>query len=193
MIKKVCIFCASSRQVAKVHLEAATKLGKILANQEITIVYGGGSVGTMGALANSVLENQGQIVGVIPKFMMELEWGNQNVSELIIVENMSERKIKMLENTDAVIALPGGTGTLDELMEVIALKKLGQYANPIIILNTRGFYDQLLMFFEKMADEKFIRPEHKKLFEIAVEPGEILTKIKDAPLWDSSAIKLAAI
>jgi uncharacterized protein (TIGR00730 family) len=193
MIKKVCIFCASSKQVAKVHLEAATELGKILANQEITIVYGGGSVGTMGALANSVLENQGQIIGVIPKFMMELEWGNQNVSELIIVENMSERKIKMLENTDAVIALPGGTGTLDELMEVIALKKLGQYVNPIIILNTRGFYDQLLMFFEKMVNEKFIRPEHKKLYEIAVEPGEILNKIKEAPLWDSSAIKLAAL
>jgi uncharacterized protein (TIGR00730 family) len=193
MIKKVCIFCASSKQVAKVHLEAATELGKILANQEITIVYGGGSVGTMGSLANSVLENQGQIIGVIPKFMMELEWGNLNVSELIIVENMSERKIKMLENTDAVIALPGGTGTLDELMEVIALKKLGQYTNPIIILNTRGFYDQLLMFFEKMADEKFIRPEHKKLYEIASEPSEILNKIKEAPLWDSSAIKLAAL
>jgi uncharacterized protein (TIGR00730 family) len=193
MIKRICIFCASSKQVAKIHLDAATEIGKILANHGITAIYGGGSVGSMGALASSVLENQGQIIGIIPKFMMELEWGNTKISELIIVESMTERKIKMLENTDAVIALPGGTGTLDELMEVLALKKLGMFTKPIIILNTSGFYDHLLMLFEKMVTDKFIRPEHKKLYEIAAEPSEVLIKIKEAPLWDSSAIKLAAL
>jgi uncharacterized protein (TIGR00730 family) len=193
MIKKVCIFCASSNQVAEVHLEAATELGKILAEQGITVVYGGGSVGTMGALANSVLDHQGKIIGIIPKFMVELEWENTKVTELVIVESMAERKIKMLENADAIIALPGGTGTLDELMEALALKKLGMFTKPIIILNTKGFYDHLMMLFEKMVADKFIRPEHKKLYEIASKPEEILIKIKEAPLWDSSAIKLAAL
>ncbi len=193
MIKRICIFCASSNKVAKEHLEAASEIGKILSDQGITVVYGGGSVGSMGALANSVLNHKGHILGIIPKFMMELGWGNTKIPEMIIVETMAERKTKLIENADAVIALPGGTGTIDELMEVLALKKLGIFTKPIIILNTCGFYDHLLMLFEHMIINNFIRPEHKKLYEIAIKPEEIMKKINEAPLWDSSAIKLAAL
>jgi uncharacterized protein (TIGR00730 family) len=193
MIKRICIFCASSKQVAKTHLDAASETGKILASHSISVVYGGGLVGSMGSLAASILNYNGKIIGIIPRFMMDLEWGNTNVSELIVVETMAERKNKMLENTDAVVALPGGTGTLDELMEVMALKKLGMYTKPIIILNTDGFYDHLLKFFERMIKDKFIRPEHQRLYEVASKPEEIMIKIKEAPLWDSTAIKIATL
>jgi uncharacterized protein (TIGR00730 family) len=193
MIKRVCIFCASSNQVSDIYLKSAFETGKVLACMGVTVVYGGGLVGSMGSLANAVLDHKGYLIGIIPQFMMDLEWGNSKVSEMIVVESMSERKIRMLENSDAVIALPGGTGTLDELMEVLALKKLGKYTKPIIILNTGGFYDHLLMFFDKMIDDKFIRPEHKKLYEIASKPEEILIKIEKAPVWDSSAINFAAL
>jgi uncharacterized protein (TIGR00730 family) len=193
MIKRICIFCASSKQVAKEHLDAASELGRILASQKITVVYGGGSVGSMGALARSVLDNHGIIIGVIPKFMMEMEWGNNKISELIIVDSMADRKNKMMENIDAAIALPGGTGTLDELMEVLALKKLGIFTKPVIILNTLGFYDNLLKFFDQMILHKFIRPEHKKIYKVAAQPDEIIKKINESPKWDSSAINMAAL
>jgi uncharacterized protein (TIGR00730 family) len=193
MLSKVCIFCASSSQVDEKYLKAARTTGKILAKQGIKVVYGGGSIGLMGALASSVLENKGEIIGIIPKFMMQLEWGNTDITEMIIVESMAERKNKFIDNVDAVIAMPGGTGTLEELTETISLKKLGLFTKPIIILNIEGFYNHLLLFFDQMIRDNFIRVEHKQLFSVAAFPEEIIDLIDKAIIWDESAIKLAAL
>jgi uncharacterized protein (TIGR00730 family) len=193
MLKRVCIFCASSSQVDEKYLEAARITGKIFANRGIKVIYGGGSIGLMGALANSVLENKGEIIGVIPKFMMQLEWGNTNITEMIIVENMADRKNKIIDNVDAVVAMPGGTGTLEELAETISLKKLGLFTKPIIILNTEGFYNHLLLFFDQMIRDNFIRIEHKQLFSVAKFPEEIIDLIDNSVVWNKSVINLAAL
>jgi len=192
IIKKVCVYCASSSKVAKEHIKATEILGKEFALNGITTIYGGGSVGSMGALANAVIKNKGKIIGIIPKFMVELEWGNKNITELIVVNSIAERKMKFIEEVDAVVALPGGTGTLEELAEIISMKKLGLFSKPIIILNTNGFYKHFLLFIEQMISDSFIRPEHKQLFIVATSPEEIIEKIKSAPTWSTEPIKLAA-
>jgi uncharacterized protein (TIGR00730 family) len=193
MINRVCVYCASSTKISKQFLESARTLGKIFAENEITTVYGGGSVGSMGALAEGVLQNGGKIIGVIPKFMMELEWGNPLITSMIVVNTMAERKLKFIENVDAVVALPGGTGTLEELAEIISLKKLGLFTKPIIILNTSGFYNALLTFFGMMANENFIRKEHLQLYNVVENPEDIISAINSTPLWSSSAIDFAAL
>lgn len=190
--KRICVFCASSSRSDKVYLNAAYCLGGIFARQNIETVYGGGSIGLMGELARGVLENNGHITGVIPKFMMELEWGNPHITEMIVVSNMAERKKILLENVDAVVALPGGTGTLEELAEAVSLKKLGLFLKPIIILNTNGFYTSLIAFFEQMITDNFIRNEHRNLFTVAEQPQQVLQSIATAPLWGDDAVKLAA-
>lgn len=191
MIKRICVYCASSSQIDNNYIDEAHSLGQILAKAGITTVYGGGSVGLMGALARGVLQNNGTLVGVIPKFMMELEWGNPDVSEMNIVETMAQRKHMLLENVDAVIALPGGTGTLEELAEVLSLKKLALFTKPIIILNTNNFYDYLVAFLNKMVDEKFIRNELHDLYFVAENAGSVIPLINSAPIWSNDRIKFA--
>jgi uncharacterized protein (TIGR00730 family) len=193
MIKKVCVYCASSTQVDKSYLQAAADLGKVLSQNETEVIYGGGSIGSMGALANAVLENKGRLVGVIPKFMMELEWGNPHVTEMIVVETMAQRKQAFLTNVDAVVALPGGTGTLEELAEVLSLKKLGLFTQPIIIVNTNGFYDYLLQFLNKMIADKFIRPEHQQIYTVINDVSKIILAIEQSPEWNNTYSKLAAL
>jgi uncharacterized protein (TIGR00730 family) len=192
MIKQVCVYCASSTKIDSAYLQSAFEVGQILTQNSISVVYGGGSVGSMGALANAVIQNNGNLIGVIPKFMMELEWGNPQVTEMKIVETMAQRKQLFIENVDAVIALPGGTGTLEELSEVISLKKLGIFDKPIIILNTKGFYNNLILFFEQMVVDNFIRIEHKELYSIVDSPEEIINAINNAPKWDDRAKNMAA-
>ena len=193
MVKKVCIYCSSSSKISKEHYDVAAFLGKEFALNGITTIYGGGSVGSMGALANAVISNKGKIIGIIPKFMVELEWGNKNITELVVVDSIAERKKKFIEDVDAVVALPGGTGTLEELSEVLSLKKLGLFTKPIIIINTNDFYNYLLMFLDKMIDDNFIRPEHKRLYSVIDDVSLVLNAIKTAPEWDHNAIKLAAL
>jgi uncharacterized protein (TIGR00730 family) len=193
MLKRVSVYCASSTQIDTQYLNAAAELGVVLVENNVEVVYGGGSVGSMGALADAVIGRSGQLIGVIPKFMMELEWGNPLVSQMIIVESMSERKREFLINVDAVIALPGGTGTLEELSEVISLKKLGLFKKPIVIVNTNGFYDYLLRFLDRMTDDNFIREEHKQLYSVVTGAEEIIFAINNSPDWSDKAIKLAAL
>jgi uncharacterized protein (TIGR00730 family) len=147
----------------------------------------------MGALARGVLENKGTLVGVIPKFMMELEWGNPHVNEMHVVETMAERKQKLIENIDAVVALPGGTGTLEELAEALSLKKLALFTRPIILLNTNQFYDHLIGFLNKMIEEQFIRNEHQDLYSVASVPNEVIPLIKSAPDWSADHFKFASM
>jgi uncharacterized protein (TIGR00730 family) len=193
MIRSVTIFCSSSRNSPAKYFRVAGELAEILLAQNIGIVYGGGAVGLMGCIADHYINQGGNITGVIPEFMVKVEWAHPGVKNMLIVQDMHERKKKLTENTDAVIALPGGTGTLEELMEVMALKRLGKYLKPIILLNTEGFYDQLIDFFHTMVREKFLRQEHLAAYSVVSHPSEVIPAILHSPDWQADAIERAAV
>lgn len=190
---KVCVFCASSPKVDKKYLLDAELMGREFARNKIHVVYGGGAVGLMGKLADSIMEEGGMITGIIPGFMRQMKWAHNRIPELIEVADMQERKNLMIKGVDAVVALPGGVGTLEELTEVITLKQLGQFFAPVIIVNTNGFYDHLLDFFEKMIEENFMRNLHKDIWKVVKKPSDVLTAINNSVPWDASAIKHAAV
>jgi hypothetical protein len=190
---RICVYCASSSKVDKAYFEATQKLAEDMAVRGITLVYGGGSAGLMGCIADNVLKNKGQVVGILPRFMDKVEWGHKGLTQLTLVKDMHERKKLLIRDVDAVVALPGGCGTLEELMEVITLKRLGKFTKPIIILNTNGFYDHLKLLLEKMIHEHFMRSEHVEIWQFVDQPEDIIPAIENAPKWDSSAIKFAAV
>lgn len=192
-IEKVTVFCASSKKVPVKYLNVASELGVMLAREGIEVVYGGGAIGLMGELANSVLSGQGKITGIIPEFMMEVEWGHPQIKSMIVVNDMHERKKRLIDNADAVVVLPGGTGTLEETLEVITLKRLGKFLKSIIFVNTDGFYNDLLNFFDKMVKEKFLGDNHIKIWSVIDHLGELMDAIKNAPPWDASAINNASV
>ncbi len=192
-IKKVCVFCASSPQIDEVYFKDAEILGKILLENNIHVVYGGGAVGLMGRIADTFLSGGGKITGIIPGFMKEMNWAHLGVKEMVEVKTMHERKEQMIRSVDAIIALPGGVGTLEELTEVITLKQLGQFLAPIVILNTAGYYTHLNAFFQKMMEERFMRDLHKEIWQMVDSPEQVIPAIINAPPWDGSAIKYAAV
>lgn len=147
----------------------------------------------MGAVSDAVLTNGGQVTGVIPHFMVEQGWNHPALSELVVVNSMHERKQKMADLSDAIIALPGGCGTLEELLEIITWKQLGLYLNPIVILNTNGYYNPLLAMLEQAVEENFMRHLHKDIWMVATTPQEAVDMIRKAPKWDPSIRKIAAI
>ena len=175
----VCVFAASSSRVDQEYGRDAALLGSLLAGAGIDVVFGGGGIGLMNKLADAVIENGGKITGVIPAFMQAEGWGHNGVSETIVTADMSERKRKMFEMSDAVIALPGGVGTLEELTEAITLKQLSLFDGQIIILNTRGFYNSLLDFIDNMIDSNFLRKEHKGIWKVVNTPVEVMDALKD--------------
>jgi uncharacterized protein (TIGR00730 family) len=191
--RKICVYCASSNKTPDIYKEAARELGALLARNAYTIVYGGGARGLMGQLADSALSQGGNVIGIIPDFMMEMEWGHAGVTELRIVKSMGERKQGMIEDTHAIIALPGGTGTLEELMEAITQKRLGFYNKPIIIVNTNGFYDHLMSFFQHCENNGFLHSRHKAIWQIVSGPEEILHILNNPPEWSDSAIHFAVV
>jgi uncharacterized protein (TIGR00730 family) len=192
-LRKVCVYCASSEITDQIYLNAARRLGEILAEKSITVVYGGGAVGSMGRLAEGALSKGGKVVGIIPRFMQELEWDHKGLTELQVVENMRERKHLMLTDSDAAIALPGGSGTLEELMEAISLKRLGIYLNPIVIVNTRGFYDPLFELLQRCIDERFMDDRHCAMWQVAEGPEAVLPAIHAAPKWTHDARRFASL
>ena len=161
-INSVCVYSASSTKIDAVYFQAADTLGRLLAEHRIRLINGAGSIGLMRSVADAVLKNGGEVTGVIPRFMVEQNWHHTGLTELIEVESMHERKRKMADLSDGIIALPGGCGTLEELLEIITWKQLGLYLNPIVILNINGFFDPLLEMLEKAIDENFMR--RKKRF-----------------------------
>ena len=175
----VCVFAASSSRVDQEFCREAARLGSLLAGAGIDVVFGGGGIGLMNKLADAVIENGGKITGVIPAFMQAEGWGHNGVSETIVTTDMSERKRKMFEMSDAVIALPGGVGTLEELTEAITLKQLSLFDGQIIILNTCGFYNSLLDFIDNMIDSNFLRKEHKGIWKVVNTPGEVMDALRD--------------
>jgi uncharacterized protein (TIGR00730 family) len=190
---RVCVFCASSAKISEKYFHQTELVAQELVNAKCTIVYGGGSVGLMGSLANKALLLGGEVIGVLPRFMDKVEWGHKGLSKMVLVEDMRERKKQLISNVDAVIALPGGCGTLEELMEVYTLKRLGKFTKPIIVLNTDGFYNHLEQLIEKMIEEKFMRPEHRQIWQFVNSPSDIIPAIESAPPWDESAIRFAAV
>ena len=190
---RICIYCASSAKIDEIYFEATERLAKILVNSKVHVIYGGGGHGLMGKLADTVLAHGGQIKGIMPQFMNEVEWAHKSVTDFEFTKTMHERKAKFLENIDALIALPGGTGTLEELLEAITLKRLGQFTKPIIILNTNGYYDPLIKMLERCVEEKFLRPIHAEMWTFVHQPEEVMSAINQSMEWDENAISFAAV
>jgi uncharacterized protein (TIGR00730 family) len=162
-MKRVCVFCGSSNGARFVYADAARLLGRALLRRKIGLVYGGGCVGLMGAIADVVMEGGGEVVGVIPEALVERELAHRAVSELMIVRSMHERKAKMADLSDAFIAMPGGFGTFEEFCEIITWAQLGLHRKPCGILNVEGYYDPLLALFDRAVVEGFIYPENRRL------------------------------
>ena len=169
---RVCVYCASSELCDDAYKREAYRLGALLAESRVRIVYGGGGRGLMGQLAAGALAGGGYVTGIMPRFMHQLEWGHTGLSELQIVEDMRERKHRMLTGSNAAVALPGGCGTLEELLEAVTLKRLGIYDQPIVIVNTRGYFDPLLDLFHRAVRERFMEPGHLELWRVAKNADE---------------------
>jgi hypothetical protein len=189
----ICVFASSSSRIDSEYATAAANLGKLLANAGFDVVYGGGGIGLMGKLADAVIENGGRITGVIPSFMKDEGWDHRTVSEMIITSDMGERKKKMFSLADAVVALPGGVGTLEELTEAMTLKQLGLYQGPIIILNTMNFYRSFIEFLEHMVSGNFLRYEHKGMWEIAGSEEEVMALLAKKEGWHHDPRSIARI
>ena len=192
-IEKVCVYCASSRKAEKIYFDEAKKLGKILARNSITLVCGGGAVGSMGNIADGALSENGKVIGIIPKFMVDLEWAHKELTELRVVKSMHERKHLMLAGVDAAIALPGGCGTLEELMEAITWKRLGMFTKPIILVNTKGYFNNLINLLEHSIAEKFMSEKHGAMWSVVNNVEDVIPAIKSAPVWSNDARSFAVV
>ena len=188
---KICVYCSSSSKIEKKYFDSTKELAKELIKENVEVVYGGGGGGLMGHLADVIIENGGKITGISPKFMQDIEWTHKRLEKLELVDTMHERKSKFLENIDAVIALPGGCGTLDELIEAITLKRLGLFLKPIVIINTQGFYNPLIEMLERCVDQNFMDKRHLKMWNVVDETNNILDIIRDIPDWTDDALKFA--
>ncbi|PZW65914.1 hypothetical protein F471_03425 [Pseudomonas sp. URMO17WK12:I1] len=174
---RLCIFCGSNAGSNPVYLEAATRLGKTLAEAGIGLVYGGASVGLMGAVANAALEAGGEVIGVIPRSLWEKEVAHTGLDDLRIVDSMHQRKALMAELSDGFIALPGGVGTLEELFEVWTWAQLGHHQKPCSLLNINGYYDRLSAFLDHMVDEAFVKAPHRKMLIVEQDIDALLAAI----------------
>jgi hypothetical protein len=191
--RSVCVYCASSEACDGAYHDAARRLGALLAAAGCTVVYGGGRAGSMGALAEGALAAGGRIVGVIPRFMVDLEWGHDDLTELHVVEDMRTRKHEMLTRASAVVALPGGTGTLEELFEAVTLKRLGLFAGPIVIVNTLGYYEPLLAQLRAAVDRSFMDPRHEAMWTVVAGPEDVLPAIESATSWGADSRDFAVV
>jgi uncharacterized protein (TIGR00730 family) len=191
---RICVYAASSDHSPREYTQAAYALGRVLAQNRCTVVYGGGSRGSMGAVANGALEAGGEVIGILPRFMADLEWGHAGLTQLELVEDMRERKHRLLTGSDAVIALPGGCGTLEELFEAITLKRLGLYFNPILLLNTRDYWTPLTRFMdEQVIAERFMNPEHRAMWQTVETPDNVMYALRNATPWTQNAREFAAV
>lgn len=178
-MKNILIYCGSSAGHNEIYKKTATQVGETLAKQGLSLVYGGGSVGLMGTIADAILANGGEAIGVIPSFMEPWEVQHKGLTECIVTETMHTRKQIMAEKSDAVIALPGGWGTLDELFEILTWRQLGLHKMPIGVLNTNGFYDDLLKMLEKMVSEGFLKEANLKFLIVDDNIESLLEKLKN--------------
>lgn len=177
-IKSITVFCGSSEGKVSNYKTVATELGKLLAKEKIQLVYGGAKIGLMGAVADGALQNGGKVIGVLPRFLSSKEIAHDGLSELILVDSMHERKSRMNELCDAVIALPGGFGTLEEFFEMLTWSQLGLHNKPMGLLNCAEFYAPLLELVSQMYNTGFIQQQHLKSIQISADPKALLDKLK---------------
>jgi uncharacterized protein (TIGR00730 family) len=193
MSKIATIYCASSPGIPRKYFDATEKVTELLVKQGYGIRYGGGAVGLMGAVADTALKFNGRITGIIPYFMLEVEWEHKGVKDMIHVDSMHRRKELLIEGTSAIITLPGGSGTLEELYEVVSLKKLGRFPHPIILLNIDGYYNPIIEMANRMAEEKFMRNEHLNIWTVVNTPEEVISSIDSHEPWGPEVIQFAAV
>ncbi len=193
MIKRATVFCASSGLIDKIYIEEAYNLGKMLAESGIELIYGGGKVGLMGAVSSGALDAGGKVIGVIPEFMDSLELGRKEIYDLRIVKDMHERVKMLIEDSDMLIALPGGVGTFDELMQAIAWKTLGLIIKPIVMLNTNNFFVHIIRSLEEAETQGFMHVPNKFLWQVVSTPGEIVQFIENKNLTKINYIKIEEI
>lgn len=190
---RVCVYCASSSQIDPKYFEATERLAIECVKANVEVVYGGGSSGLMGKLADVVIAHGGKIKGIMPKFMNDVEWAHKLVADMEFTETMHERKAKFLIDIDALITLPGGTGTLEEFMEAFTLKRLGQFTKPIIVLNTDGYYEPLRAILQKCVEERFMLDKHLEMCTFVDHPEEVLPAIAAAGDWAEDALNYARL
>lgn len=179
-MKRITVFCGSRVGLSEKYKEGAIALGKELVKRGITLVYGGGSVGLMGVIATTVMKEGGKAIGIIPQFLEEREVSHISLTELHIVNSMHERKAKMADLADAFIAMPGGPGTLEELVEIYTWAQLGLHQKPIGLLNINNYYDPLISFFDHMVEQHFLKENHRKIMSIVeTDPARLLDKLME--------------
>ena len=188
MIQAICVFCGANYGKRPSYRESARRVGEILAKRGITLVYGGGNVGLMGALADACLEKGGRVVGVIPRALKEKEIAHKDLSEMHVVGSMHERKAMMADLADAFLTLPGGFGTWDEFCEALTWSQLGLQKKACAFLNVEGYYDALLAMTQRASEDGFIRPEHRELLLVDTDPERIVERLQDyevpyVPKW----------
>lgn len=179
--------------MAPAYLDAARRLGEVLAGAGLSVVYGGGSTGLMGAMADAALGAGAEVHGVVPHFLMKLESSHQGLTRMDVVDDMRLRKHLMLERSDAVVTLPGGCGTYEEVFEAMTLKRLGQWLGPIVLVNTLGFYDRFIDFLQHSIRERFMDREHADMWSVVSQPEEVPAALSSAAAWSSDAIRFANV
>ena len=182
-IRTLCVYCVSSPRGNESHQEAAVSLGTIMANSGIRLVFGGGRVGLMGLVADSVLASGGEVVGIIPRFLDQVEVGHSEVTEFIVTENMHDRKEKMAQMSDGFVILPGGLGTLDETFEILTWKQLGLHDKPVIIVDVDGYWKPLVDMIDHMIAENYARPENRDLFRVVAGVEDVLPALEAMPAF----------
>ena len=192
-IQSIAVYCASSNKLLPSFVEASERLGSLIAAEGMRLVYGDGGIGLMAAVARGALSNGGEVIGVIPQFMVDQGWNNPSSTQTIVTQTMHERKATICDISDAMVALPGGIGTFEELLECLTWKQLGLHHNPVVILNTDGYYDRLLACLDLMVEEQMMRPIHKEMFVVVNQPEEVIPAILNAKEWDPNTRRLAAI
>ena len=192
-IRSVCVYCASSTKIPSIYFEVAEKLGRLLGEKRLNVVNGAGNIGLMRAVSDATLAAGGTVTGVIPHFMVEQDWYHKGLTKLIEVKTMHERKQLMAKLSDACIALPGGVGTLEELLEIITWKQLGLYMKPIVVLNTQDYFSPLLRQLEQAVEQQFMSRLHATLWQVAATPEEALRLAVETPPLQEPIRKFAAL
>ena len=192
-VRTVTVYASSSAALKPVYYEAARRLGELLATAGKSIVYGSGGGGLMGSMADGALSKNGKVFGIVPEFLQNLELTHSGLTGLKVVQEMRVRKQLMLEDSHAVITLPGGSGTYEELFEALTMKRLGQWVGPIILVNTDGFYNGLLQFLKHSIDERFMGSSHLKMWSVVDEPEQVMDAIENSHAWDGDALQFANV
>lgn len=177
-MKNIAVFCGSSAGNRGLYQEKARTLGKLFVKNNFSLIYGSGNVGLMGVLADSILEEGGEVIGVIPQRLVDVEVSHKHITKTHIVESMSERKTLIEKLSDAFIIMPGGFGTLDEFFEMLTLSQLGMMKKPIGVFNIDGYFDKLIELFDHFIAEQFIRPEHKELYFVSTDENELISRLE---------------